>query len=304
MSQFQTNKLKRQFSFEGIGIHTGQKARVTVFPATWKDTGITFKLHHKPQEVYASYRNVTDTMLGTTIANEKGNMSVSTIEHLMATLYSYGILDGIIEVDGPEVPIMDGSCQAFVDLIEEAGIEPSYETTWIMTIKKPIRVEDRDSFAEFLPNEGFSIDLMVDYDHKVITHQNFLYIHNLENFKNQLSRARTFGFYKDVERLQQQGLALGGSLSNTIVVGETEVLNKEGLRYKDEFVRHKIVDIIGDMSLCGYHINGKFNGYKTGHALNNKLLRKVLSNTRNFELTTTTDRLNLFETMLSKLAVK
>lgn len=290
MSKFQKNKLKRSFSFEGVGIHTGQKTKVTVIPGTWRDTGFTLRRPNQSQEVYVDYRNVTDTMLGTTVANN--HMSVSTIEHLMATLYSYGILDGIIEVDGPEVPIMDGSCQAFVDLIEEAGIEPSYETTWIMTITRPVRVEDGDSFAEFLPEKGFTIDLMVDYDHKVITHQNFLYIHSLENFKNQLSRARTFGFYKDVQKLQQQGLALGGSLSNTIVVGETNILNKEGLRYKDEFVRHKIVDIIGDMALCGYHINGKFNGYKTGHALNNKLLRKLFSSNENFTITDTSDGLS------------
>jgi UDP-3-O-[3-hydroxymyristoyl] N-acetylglucosamine deacetylase len=286
MSKFQTNRLKQKFSFEGIGIHTGQKTKVTVIPGTWKTTGITFKHLHQPQEVYASFENVVDTTLGTTLSDKNG-MSVSTIEHLMATLYSYGIIDGIIEIDGPEVPIMDGSCQAFVDLIEEAGIEHSDETTWIMTIKRPVRVEDGDSFAEFLPSKGFSIDLMIDFDHKVVNYQKFMYTHSLENFKDQLSRARTFGFYKDVEKLQEQGLALGGSLTNTIVVGDTKVLNKEGLRYEDEFVRHKIVDIIGDMALCGYHINGKFNGYKTGHALNNKLLREVFSSTRNFKLTMT-----------------
>ena len=285
----QTNRLKKPITFEGIGIHTGQKSKITVFPGKWKDIGFTFQ-NSKGMKIFAGYENVTDTMLGTTVADN--HMSVSTIEHLMATLYSYGIFDGIIEIDGSEVPIMDGSCQAFVDLIEEAGIEPAYEEGWILTIKRPIRVEDGDSFAEFLPGKGFTIDLMINFDHKVINYQKFRYIHSLDNFKNQLSRARTFGFYKDVERLQQQGLALGGSLSNTIVVGETDILNKEGLRYKDEFVRHKIVDIIGDMALCWYHINGKFNGYKTGHALNNKLLKKLFSSNQNFMITDTSNGLS------------
>ena len=276
----QTNRLKKQIIFEGIGIHTGQKSKVTIHPGSWRDVGFTFR-NPKGFKVYANYENVTDAILGTTVSD---NISVSTIEHLMATLYSYGIFDGVIEIDGPEVPIMDGSCQAFVDLIEEAGIEPSHEENWILTIKRPVRVEDEDSFAEFLPGKGFTIDLMINFDHQVINYQKYLYTHSLENFKNQLSRARTFGFYKDVEKLQEQGLALGGSLSNTIVIGETDILNKEGLRYEDEFVRHKIVDIIGDMALCWYHINGKFIGYKTGHALNNKLLRKVFSTLENFTL--------------------
>lgn len=280
----QNNRLKRSITFEGIGIHSGQKAKVTIHPGNWKDIGFTFQ-KSKGMKIFAGYENVTDTMLGTTVANN--HMSVSTIEHLIATLYSYGIFNGIIEIDGPEIPIMDGSCQTFVDLIEEAGIEPSYESNWILNIKKSVRVEDGDSFAEFLPGTGFTIDLMIDFDHKVITHQKFMYTHSLENFKNELAQARTFGFYKDVKNLQQQGLALGGSLSNTIVVGENDILNKEGLRYEDEFVRHKIVDIIGDIALCWYHINGKFNGHKTGHALNNKLLRKVFSTLENFSLTST-----------------
>jgi UDP-3-O-[3-hydroxymyristoyl] N-acetylglucosamine deacetylase len=276
----QTNRLKKQIIFEGIGIHTGQKSKVTIHPGSWRDVGFTFQ-NPKGFKVYANFENVTDAILGTTVSD---NISVSTIEHLMATLYSYGIFDGVIEIDGPEVPIMDGSCQTFVDLIEEAGIESSHEENWILTIKRPVRVEDEDSFAEFLPGKGFTIDLMIDFDHQVINYQKYLYTHSLENFKNELSRARTFGFYKDVEKLQEQGLALGGSLSNTIVIGETDILNKEGLRYEDEFVRHKIVDIIGDMALCWYHINGKFIGYKTGHALNNKLLRKVFSTLENFTL--------------------
>lgn len=278
----QTNRLKKQITFEGIGIHTGQKSKVTIHPGSWRDVGFTFR-NSKGFKVYANYENVTDAMLGTTVSDD--NISVSTIEHLMATLYSYSIFDGIIEIDGPEVPIMDGSCQEFVDLIEEAGIEPSHEENWILSIKRPVRAEDGDSFAELTPGKGFTIDLMIDFNHKVIKFQKYLYTHSLENFKNQLSRARTFGFYKDVEKLQEQGLALGGSLSNTIVVGETDIMNKEGLRYEDEFVRHKIVDIIGDMALCWYHIDGKFIGYKTGHALNNKLLRKVFSTAENFTLT-------------------
>lgn len=285
----QTNRLKKPITFEGIGIHTGQKTKITVFPGNFLNIGFTFR-NPKGLKVYAGYENVTDAMLGTTISND--HMSVSTIEHLMAALYSYGVFDGVIEIDGPEVPIMDGSCQAFVDLIEEAGIEPSHDENWILTIKRSVRVEDGDSFAEFVPGTGFTIDLRIDFNHKIINFQKYLYTHSLENFKNQLAKARTFGFYKDVEKLQEQGLALGGSLSNTIVVGETAIMNKEGLRYKDEFVRHKIVDIIGDMALCWYHINGKFNGYKTGHALNNKLLRKVFSSEENFTLTPVSDSLS------------
>lgn len=285
----QTNRLKKPITFEGIGIHTGQKTKITVFPGNFLNIGFTFR-NPKGLKVYAGYENVTDAMLGTTISND--HMSVSTIEHLMAALYSYGVFDGVIEIDGPEVPIMDGSCQAFVDLIEEAGIEPSHDENWILTIKRSVRVEDGDSFAEFVPGTGFTIDLRIDFNHKIINFQKYLYTHSLENFKNQLAKARTFGFYKDVQKLQEQGLALGGSLSNTIVVGEAAIMNKEGLRYKDEFVRHKIVDIIGDMALCWYHINGKFNGYKTGHALNNKLLRKVFSSEENFTLTPVSDSLS------------
>lgn len=289
MSYRQTNRLKKPITFEGIGIHTGQKSKVTIHPGSWRDVGFTFR-NPKRFKVYANYENVTNAMLGTTVANN--HMSVSTIEHLMATLYSYSIFDGIIEIDGPEVPIMDGSCQAFVDLIEEAGIEPSHEENWILSIKRPVRVEDGDSFAELVPGKEFTIDLKIDFNHKAINFQKYLYTHSCENFKNQLAKARTFGFYKDVEKLQEQGLALGGSLSNTIVIGETDILNKEGLRYEDEFVRHKIVDIIGDMALCWYHINGKFIGYKTGHALNNKLLRKVFSTSENFTLTPVSNSLS------------
>jgi UDP-3-O-[3-hydroxymyristoyl] N-acetylglucosamine deacetylase len=190
----------------------------------------------------------------------------------------------VIEIEGSEIPIMDGSCKFFVDLLEKTQVEEQDELEYFLNVNKTVRVEDGDSFAEFSPGEGFSIDLEIDFDNKVVSNQSYSYILSQQSFKDELSLARTFGFLEEVQYLQKKGYALGGSLTNSIVVSNSHIMNEGGLRYDDEFVRHKIVDIIGDMSLCGYRINGKFRGYKTGHSINNKLLRELFSNQDNFVL--------------------
>lgn len=273
--------VKHKVSCYGVGLHSGKDATLTILPAP-VDHGIVFKridLSGQDNVVSAHYLNVCGTTLGTTVANEAG-VKVSTIEHLMAALWGCGIDNCLIEIDGPEVPIMDGSSEPFVFLIECAGRVEQEKTRRIIEILKDVRVEDENSeggYIEISPAESFSIGLEIDYGDKVISFQKGHFDSRAVSFKSDLCRARTFGFEHEVNYLQSQGLAKGGSLDNAIVVGKEGILNKEALRYRDEFVRHKILDCIGDVYLAGGYFKGKLKGFKSGHGLNNKLLRALFS---------------------------
>ncbi len=265
-------------SCSGIGVHSGKEAIINLLPANC-DTGITFKridLEEGKNVIKAYYKNVTTTNLGTTISNEFG-ATVSTVEHLMAAIWGCGIDNLIIEINGPEIPIMDGSSEPFVFLIECAGINIQEKPRKVIEVIKTIKIEeDNGKMIEVSPSKEFAIDLHIDFNHKHINHQSFDYVSTFASFKNDLCRARTFGFKHEIDYLHKIGLAKGGSLDNAILVDENGIVNKEGLRYENEFVRHKTLDFIGDIYLAGHFIIGHFKASKPGHGINNKMLHKLL----------------------------
>ena len=267
----------------GVGLHSGAKVNLILEHAP-EDNGIKFiRTDHKNHNVIeAIWSNVSATNLSTTISN-KNNLSVSTIEHLMSALSGLHIDNANILLDGPEVPIMDGSSKPFVELIEENGIEIQNKKRRILKVKKEIFVSNEKGSIKLIPNKEFSIDFEIDFPSPVISKQSCQLQLINGNYKTDIASARTFGFEKDVEQLRSNGLALGGSLENAVVVGDDKILNKEGLRFKDEFVRHKILDSIGDLYLAGAPIQGYFYGNKSGHQLNVKLLKRLFSDKSNFE---------------------
>ena len=268
--------LSNSIRASGVGLHSGEKVNMTLRPAA-KDTGIIFRrLDIEPiQQIPALAKNVIDTMLGTTIA--KKNASVMTVEHILAAFAGLGIDNALIDLDGPEVPIMDGSSASFIFLIESAGIEEQNASKKFLRIKKNIRVEDGEKFAEFKPYNGYRISFEIDFDHPMIKSKltKLSVDFSTLTFLKEISRARTFGFLKEIETLRSKNLALGGSLDNAIVFDDYRILNQDGLRYEDELVRHKILDVVGDLYLMGHILVGEFNGYKSGHELNNKLILKL-----------------------------
>jgi len=268
--------LSNSIRASGVGLHSGEKVNMTLRPAA-KDTGIIFRrLDIEPiQQIPALAKSVIDTMLGTTIA--KKNASVMTVEHILAAFAGLGIDNALIDLDGPEVPIMDGSSASFIFLIESAGIEEQNASKKFLRIKKEIRVEDGDKFAEFKPYNGYRISFEIDFDHPMIKSKltKLSVDFSTLTFLKEISRARTFGFLKEIETLRSKNLALGGSLDNAIVLDDYRILNQDGLRYQDELVRHKILDVVGDLYLMGHILVGEFNGYKSGHELNNKLILKL-----------------------------
>lgn len=227
-------------------------------------------------EILASYKNVVSTNLGTTIANENG-VKVATIEHLMAAIWGCEIDNLIVELDAQEIPIMDGSSASFIFLVECAGIHKQEELRKIIEILKKVEVIDGDKSLTIEPAKEFSVNLKIDFNHSQLGQQDFDFHSSNTSFKNDISRARTFAFERDIEKMHQLGLALGGSLQNAVVIGENGIINKDGLRYQDEFVRHKMLDFIGDIFLAGGYILGNFNGVKAGHGINNKLLHQLFS---------------------------
>ena len=270
-------------SIKGIGLHTGINISMQLYPAE-ADYGIKFirKDLHNNNIIEALWSNVTNTKLSTTISNKNG-ASISTIEHLMSALSGLHIDNIKIEIDGPEVPIMDGSSIKFVDLIDKTSIKSLNKKRKILKVKKNIKVEKNDTSVELKPNNQFSIDFEIDFPSKLVSQQScHLQLVN-GNYKTDIASARTFGFEKDVDMLRSNGLALGGSLDNAVVVGESKILNSDGLRFKDEFVRHKILDSIGDLYLAGAPIQGYFLGNKSGHHLNNLLLRSLFADKNNYE---------------------
>ncbi len=262
----------------GVGLHTGLNIELTLLPAS-EDSGIVFRrvdIKDKNNEVPAIYSNVSNTLLGTTLCNQDG-VRVATIEHLMAALWGCGVDNCVIELNGPEIPIMDGSSEPFVFLLECAGVRELKSTRKVIEVLKEIKVYEDDSetsgYISITPSNNFSVGLEIDFGDEVIAKQQGSFDSGDVSFKSDLCRARTFGFEHEVDMMREKGLAKGGSLENAIVVGKEGVLNKEGLRYSDEFVRHKILDCIGDVYLAGGHIKGHIRGFKSGHGLNNKLLR-------------------------------
>ncbi|QIK38373.1 UDP-3-O-acyl-N-acetylglucosamine deacetylase [Caldichromatium japonicum] len=270
--------LKRVIRTTGIGLHTGEKVDLSLRPAA-PDTGVVFRRVDldNPIDIKATPFNVGDTRLSTTLVQD--GIRVATVEHLLAALSGLGIDNVYVDLNGPEVPIMDGSAAPFVFLLQSAGVEEQPRPKRCIRIKRPIEVRDGDRFARLTPYDGFRLSFRIEFDHPAFharVNQAEIEV-SLASFVRELSRARTFGFLRDIESLRRQHLALGGSLDNAVVVDEYRVLNPEGLRYEDEFVRHKILDAIGDLYLLGHTLIGAFTGYKSGHALNNLLLRKLLA---------------------------
>ena len=275
--------ISKPISINGIGLHSGKSVSMQLYPAQ-ADYGIKFirKDLSDNNVIEALWSNVTNTNLSTTISNRKG-ISVSTIEHLMSALSGLHIDNIKIEINGPEVPIMDGSSIKFVNLINSTSIKKLNKKRKILKVKKNIKVVKNASSVELKPNNQFSIDFEIDFPSKLVSQQSCQLQLINGNYKTDIASARTFGFEKDVHMLRSNGLALGGSLENAVVVGESRILNTEGLRYKDEFVRHKILDSIGDLYLAGAPIQVYFFGNKSGHYLNNLLLRSLFSDKKNYE---------------------
>ena len=283
ISSNQQQTIGKPVSIRGIGLHTGTEVNMKLYPAN-VNYGIKFirKDIKDNNVIEALWSNVSSTKLSTTISNQNGT-SVSTIEHLMSALSGLHIDNIKIEIDGPEVPIMDGSSIKFVDLIDQTFTQSLNKKRKILKIKKNIKVENKDSSVELKPNNQFSIDFEIDFPSKLVSKQScHLQLVN-GNYKTDIASARTFGFERDVDMLRSNGLALGGSLDNAVVVGESKILNSDGLRFKDEFVRHKILDSIGDLYLAGAPIQGYFLGNKSGHHLNNLLLRSLFADKNNYE---------------------
>ena len=268
--------LNKPISAAGVGLHTGQRVEMTLRPAS-EDIGIRFRRLdiHPAQEIQANAHNVTDTKLGTTIT--QNDASIMTVEHLLAAFSGLGIDNAYVDIHGPEVPIMDGSAASFILLVELAGIKEQKAPKKFLRIKKNVRVEDNEKFAEFKPYNGYRLSFQIEFEHPMIQNKltEFTFDFSTLNFLDQISRARTFGFLKEIETLRANNLALGGSLDNAIVLDEYRILNQDGLRFDDELVRHKILDAIGDLYLMGHILVGEFNGFKSGHELNNKLIRKL-----------------------------
>jgi UDP-3-O-[3-hydroxymyristoyl] N-acetylglucosamine deacetylase len=279
--------LKNIIRATGVGVHTGKKIYLTLKPAPI-NSGIVFIRTDLDQdiEIKACTDNVGDTTLSSCLL--KDNIRISTVEHLMAAFAGLGIDNAYVEVSAPEVPIMDGSAGPFIFLIQSAGIEEQPALKRFIRIKKKVKIEQGDKWAILSPFNGFKVSFTIDFDHPVFhnTSQNASLILSSTSFVKDISRARTFGFLSEFEQLQAKKLALGGSLDNTIVVDDYRVINEDGLRYNDEFVKHKILDAIGDLYLLGHNLIGEFVGHKSGHALNNALLKKLLQTADAWETVT------------------
>jgi UDP-3-O-[3-hydroxymyristoyl] N-acetylglucosamine deacetylase len=270
--------LKNMVRATGVGLHTGEKVYMALRPAA-PNTGVVFRRIDLPEPVdlVAHPYNVGDTRLASCL--EKDGVRVSTVEHLMSALAGLGIDNVYVDLTAGEVPIMDGSASPFVFLLQSAGIEEQKALKKFIRIRKAVFVEDQDRWVRFDPHDGFKLTFHIDFNHPVIdSGADRVTVDFAEvSYIKEVSRARTFGFMQDVETLRSQGLALGGSLDNAIVLDEDRMLNAEGLRYKDEFAKHKILDAIGDLYILGHPLIGAFSGHKSGHALNNRLLRALLA---------------------------
>lgn len=279
--------LAEQIVIEGFGVHSGQPARVVLHPAE-ANSGITFLRTNLPNGrerlIEARHTSVRDTQLCTVIGDETG-ASVATIEHLMSALAGLEIDNVLVEVDGPEMPILDGSSRIFVEHILQAGIRRQTQQRKVVRVLRPVRVEMGNATAELQPYDGFRLDLEIAFNHSVIGRQTYSFDFSADRYRREISSARTFGFMKDVEALWKAGLARGASLENTVAIGEDRVVNPEGLRYPNEFVRHKILDAIGDLALAGYTIQGHYKAFCPGHKLNVMMLDALFADRANYTLT-------------------
>jgi len=270
--------LASEISLTGTGVHSGAPVSITLCPADG-DAGIRFLLSNgdaEGTEIAADPRSVTGVTLCTVLGDGNG-ASIATVEHLLAALSGLGVDNALIEIDSSEVPIMDGSASRFVEAIDEAGLAELETPRRFLKVLKRIAVEDAGAFGELTPNNGFHIDVEIDFDSPLIGSQRIDIDVNPGSFRRELSRARTFGFMKDVERLWAAGLALGASLENTVAIGDDRVINREGLRFTDEFVRHKALDAVGDLALAGAPILGSFRSYRGGHRLNALVLKALFA---------------------------
>lgn len=279
--------ISQPVSGSGIGLHSGNQVDIRLLPAK-ADSGIVFRRTdlHTPVDIPARADLVNDTQLCTAL-NVDG-VRVATIEHLMSALAGLGIDNIVVEMTAPEIPIMDGSAAPFVYLLQQAGIREQDAAKRFLRVFAPLEVRDGDKWAKLLPFDGYRLDFSIDFDHPVFRHRNrhTRLDFTTQNYIRDYSRARTFGFLRDIEYLQSHGLALGGSLDNAVVVDRFRVMNEQGLRFDDEFVRHKLLDAVGDMYLLGAPILGWYQGYKSGHDLNNRLCLEVLRHPECWEWTT------------------
>ncbi len=293
--------IQKSVQTSGVGLHNGEKVTMTLKPAE-ADQGIVFRRvdQKKSNEIKVSPDAVKDTKMCSAIGQDTSR--VATVEHLMSALSATGVDNIIIELNGPEVPIMDGSSIPFIYLLQTAKLKELDAAKKFVLINDVIEVKDKDKWARFEPYDGFKIDFTIDFPHPVFdtsTNKVALDFYD-ESYITEISRARTFGFMQEVEYLRSNGLARGGSLDNAIVLDEYKIINTDGLRYNDEFVRHKILDAVGDLYMLGYSIIGNFRAYKSGHELNNKLLLALLSNKKCWSLTT----LNSQDPKTSNLAMR
>lgn len=279
--------LKKSVQATGVGLHTGEKVYLTLRPAP-ANSGIVFRrIDLEPAvEIHAEAHLVHDTRLSTCL--EVGGVRVATVEHLMSALAGLGIDNAFVDLTSTEVPIMDGSAGTFIFLLQSAGIEEQPAAKKFIRIKKTVEVHDGDKWVRFEPFNGYKLSFTISFAHPVFaaTRQNVTIDLGEHSYIREISRARTFGFMQDVESMRAQGLALGGNLDNAIVMDEYRVINPDGLRFEDEFVKHKVLDAIGDLYLLGHPLIGAFSGYKSGHALNNALLRALLADDEAWEFVT------------------
>lgn len=278
--------IREVIEFSGVGLHTGHEVNVRIKPSG-ADTGITFFRRDIPglSGIKADASRVVATSYATSIGHK--GVTISTIEHLMGAFYGLGIDNAIVELDGPEVPVMDGSASSFIDLIEDAGLREQASPRRYLIVKRPIKVEDRDKYVLLLPAEEaeFTVDYSIDFSHPFLKKQSFSGLFSPDVFKREVGCARTFGFLRDIEMLRANGLARGGSLENAIVIGDEDILNEGGLRYPDEFVRHKVLDMMGDIALVGAPIIGRLIAHRSGHALNHRLVQEILKRPARWEYT-------------------
>ncbi|MEY2854234.1 MAG: hypothetical protein RL030_1366 [Pseudomonadota bacterium] len=276
--------LKNVIRATGVGLHTGTKIHMTLRPAE-ADTGIVFRRTDMPgsPDIPAFAENVGETRLGTTLV--QGEAKVSTVEHLLSAFAGLGIDNAIIEVDAPEVPIMDGSAGPFVFLLQSAGIAEQDAPKRFVRVRRTVEVRDGDKWARFDPYDGFRVNFEIEFDHPIFKRhsQKASMDFSTTSYLKEVSRARTFGFMRDLETMRKHNLALGGNLDNAIVLDDSRIMNEDGLRSEDEFVKHKILDAIGDLYLLGHSLIGEFTGFKSGHDLNNKLLRALLADRSTWE---------------------
>ena len=296
--------LKQIIKATGVGLHTGRKIYLSLRPAP-TNTGIVFRRVDLDDvvEIKASTENVGDTTLSTTLG--RGESRVSTVEHLLSAMAGLGIDNAYVDLSAPEVPIMDGSAGPFVFLIQSAGIEEQDAPKRFIRINKSVAVEEGDKWACFEPFEGFKVSFSIEFNHPVFSEKvsQATVDFSTTSFVKEISRARTFGFMRDLEHLRENNLALGGTLDNAIVIDDYRVLNEDGLRYEDEFVKHKVLDAIGDLYLLGHSLIGSFRGYKSGHALNNKLLKALVADESAWEMVTFDDRSDAPITYMRPVAV-